>query len=604
MNRLTVNAMSKSLHEVSFGFALLDATYIIQDCNSRFASIMQQADEELRLKQLTTLFPEFTVFQFDKPHEFHRIDRNNGQSFTVDLFRFNHYPEPFFWIFCRDSTNYRQLQSQFDHLAEQIMMNNQMFNVLFDGIFICDGQGTCLYVNDAFLSLSGLKREDVIDRSVYELVEKKIVPNACSAKVLQTKEPATTINNYYQGRSCLVSGTPVFRNGELVRVISVVRDVTELQKLTDALANADSLSLSYRNRLRELEAKFEHIDIINTRSKAMKNIYDTAIKVAAVDSHVLLLGETGVGKDHMAKFIHNIRASQTEGSFIHVNCNAIPPTLIESELFGYEAGAFSGASRFGKAGLFELAQNGTLFLDEIGDLPLSIQVKLLHAIQERSFFRVGGTKNVQMKSRIIAATNVDLEKSVAEGKFRNDLYYRISVITIHIPPLRQRRDDIVPLALQLLENSNLKYKKNRYFSPKTVEFLLNYDWPGNIREMVNLIDRLVIMCDQDCIEPIHLGDYLLSRVKVTDFANVAVTTPANANRLSLRQRLDELEASIIEDCIHSHKTLKEASTALGIDLSTLVRKRQKYSSPKKSRRQKEKADSRVASQVEDRPKGE
>jgi PAS domain S-box-containing protein len=580
MNRLSVKAMSKSLIEVSFGFALLDTNFIIQDLNPRFASIMQKTVEELRMKRLTDFFAEFSVFQFDKPHEYRRISRDNGQTLSVDLFRFDDFPGSFYWLLCRDGTNYRQLQFQYDQQTEQIMLNHQMFNAMFDGIFICDGKGSVLYVNDAFLELSGLKREDVVGKSVYELMEHKIVPNACSAKVLESGEPTSIINNYYQGRSCLVSGTPVFNNGKLVRVISVVRDVTELQKLTDALAKADSLSLGYRHRLKELEAKSAHVDIINTRSKAMTNIYDTAIKVAAVDSHVLLLGETGVGKDHLAKFIHNIRTTQTEGSFIHVNCNAIPPTLIESELFGYEAGAFSGASRSGKAGLFELAQNGTLFLDEIGDLPLSAQVKLLHAIQDRCFFRVGGTKTVQMKARIIAATNADLEKLVAEGRFRSDLYYRISVITIRIPSLRHRRDDIVPLALHLLENSNLKYKKHRYFSPKTIEFLLNYDWPGNIREMMNLIERLVIMCNQDCIEPVHLGDNILSRVKVTDYANVTVIA-ANANKLPLRQRLDEYEASIIEESIRSHKTLKETSVALGIDLSTLVRKRQKYNSSSK-----------------------
>ncbi|MHC1760765.1 MAG: sigma 54-interacting transcriptional regulator [Negativicutes bacterium] len=577
MNRLSVNALSKSLNELSFGFALLDSHFVIQDLNPRFSSIMQKDIEMLRQKRLIDCFPEFSVFQFNEPHEFQRISRNNGQSLAVDLFRFDDFSHSFFWIFCRDSTNYRQLQYQFDQQTEQIMLDLQMFNVLFDGIFICDGHGKCLFVNDAFLQLSGLNREDVINKSVYELIEKKIVPNACSAKVLETRAPASTINNYYQGRSCLVSGTPVFNNQELVRVVSVVRDVTELQKLTDAVANADSLSLSYRHQLKELEIKSEHNDIINTRSKVMKNIYDTAIKAAAVDSHVLILGETGVGKDHLAKFIHNIRASHVDGCFINVNCNAIPPTLIESELFGYEPGAFSGANRSGKAGLLELAQNGTLYLDEIGDLPLSIQVKLLHAIQEHSFFRVGGTKTVHMKARIIAATNADLEKLIAEGKFRSDLYYRISVIVIRIPPLRLRRDDVIPLALHLLENSNTHYKKHRYFSPKTIEFILNYDWPGNIREMMNVIERMVVMCDQDCIEPTHLGDDLLRQVKVTDYANLGVNA-ASSSKLSLRQRLDEYEAAILEESIHSHKTLKEAALTLGIDLSTLVRKQQKFNS--------------------------
>ena len=575
MNRISVHAVSQDICQVSFGFALLDNNHIVQEVNPRFASMLQKAPEELLSAPLINFFPEMAVFKFDKPHEFERFSRTNGQFLAVDLFRVSAFPNHCYWIFCRDRTNYRQLQFQYDQLTEQLLINNQMFNALYDGLFVTDGRGQTLYVNDSFLKLSGLERDDVVGKNVYELMEKKIVPNSCSAKVLETKEPASIINNYYQGRSCLVSGTPVFKDGELVRVVSVIRDVTELQKLNDDVANAKSLSISYRNRLKELEAKSENSAIISTRSKVMKNIYETAMKVASVDSPILILGETGVGKDYLAKFIHNLNPCQTDGCFVTVNCNAIPPTLMESELFGYEAGAFSGANRFGKAGLFELAQNGTLFLDEIGDLPLNLQVKLLHAIQERCFYRVGGTKVINLKSRVIAATNVDLEKMVNEGKFRSDLYYRLSVIVIRIPPLRHRRDDIVPLALHFLEHYNTHYKKQRHFSPKTIEILLNFDWPGNIREMKNIIERLVIMSDQDCIEPVHFGEELLMQLKYTDAAVAPIASESRSDR-TLRQCLDELEATVLRDSIQSHKTLKDAATALGIDLSTLVRKQQKY----------------------------
>jgi len=575
MNRISINAISQDMCGVSFGFALLDNNHVVQNLNPRFASMLQRNPEELQSTPLINFFPELAVFHFDKPHEFQRFSRTNGQFLAVDLFKLSAFPDQCYWIFCRDSTSYRQLQFQYDQLTEQIMINNQMFNALFDGLFVTDGRGQTLYVNDAFLKLSGLVREDVVGRNVYELMEKKIVPNSCSAKVLETKEPASIINNYYQGRSCLVSGTPVFKDGGLVRVVSVIRDVTELQKLNDDVANAKSLSISYRNRVKELEAKSENSAIVTTRSKVMKNIYETAMKVSSVDSPILILGETGVGKDYLAKFIHNLNPCQTDGCFVTVNCNAIPPSLMESELFGYEPGAFSGANRYGKAGLFELAQNGTLFLDEIGDLPLTLQVKLLHAIQERCFYRVGGTKVINLKSRVIAATNVDLEKMVSEGKFRSDLYYRLSVIVIRIPPLRHRRDDIVPLALHFLECCNTHYKKHRHFSPKTIEILLNFDWPGNIREMKNIIERLVIMSDQDCIEPIHFGEELLMQLKYTDSALAPVSLEAGNDR-SLRQRLDEFEAAILKESIQSHKTLREAAIALGIDLSTLVRKQQKY----------------------------
>lgn len=578
MDNLLVN-----FENLSFGYAQLDNLLNIKKINTKFACILQKERTELLQGNITTFFPELKIFSFQKPHEFEQISRSNGQTLSLDLFRIKFLNKHTFLLFCRDRTKYQQLKEQVTQINEQVALNNEMFNVLYDGLFITDNHGVTIYVNDAFLNLSGLKREAVIGKSVFYLMENNIVPNSCSAIVLRTKEPAITINDYYQGKSCLVSGNPVFQEGVLKRVVCVIRDVTELNSLKTKLENITSLSLSYKYQLKEIEVKNKNKGVIETRSKIMKDIYDKAIKVAPVDSPILLLGETGVGKDFLASFIHELSDRSNDGHFVKVNCGAIPENLLESELFGYEPGAFTGASKQGKAGLFELANTGTLFLDEIGDIPLHLQVKLLNALQDKKIYRIGGTKIIKLQARIIAATNADLEQLIKEGKFRRDLYYRLNVMTIKIPALRERRDDIMPLAMSFLEEFNRQYHKTRYFSPRVIELFLSYDWPGNIREMKNIIERLVIISDQDCIEARTFEEHIISGIKYTDTLDYYIPDSRKEPvKMGLKKRLEQYEASIIKEAITNYPSLKEAADALEIDLSTLVRKKQRHGVYKKT----------------------
>jgi transcriptional regulator with PAS, ATPase and Fis domain len=301
----------------------------------------------------------------------------------------------------------------------------------------------------------------------------------------------------------------------------------------------------------------------------MKNVFEKALKVAAVDATVLLLGETGVGKDFLAKFIHDASERKKQGHFVKINCGAIPETLLESELFGYERGAFTGADKQGKAGLFEIAKHGTLFLDEIGEIPRALQVKLLNALQDKKIYRLGGTNVIELQARIIAATNADLEKLIDEGKFRKDLYHRLNVVTIHIPALRDRYDDILPMAMSFLAEFNGQYGRNCYFSPKTLELFLSYDWPGNIRELKNTVERLVIMSNADCILPQSFEESV--SVDRPDLA-AGADVPGGP----LRDRLRRYEEQCIREAIDRTATLYEAADLLQIDLSTLVRKKQRY----------------------------
>ncbi len=579
---MQISKIYEQMDDISFGVAILDNTLLIKNINTRFASILQKEKEGLLERYIYNFLPEIKVFSFNKPHSFETIERTNGQTLSLDLIKTKNGNNTEFLVFCRDRTKYQQLSEQIDQLNEQILTFHKMLNVLHDGLFITDNQGVTLYVNDAFLALSGLNRDDLIGKSVYYLMEKNILPNSSSAMVLRTKAPTSTINNYFKGNSCLVSGNPVFVNGELTRVVNIVRDVSELENLRNSLNNATSLSLGYKHQLKEIAVKQTNKHILDTRSKIMKNIYDKAIKIATVDSPVLILGETGVGKDFLAKFIHDVSERDNDGCFVKVNCGAIPEPLLESELFGYEPGAFTGAQKQGKAGLFEVAGNGTLYLDEIGDMPLHLQVKLLNALQDKQIYRVGGTKTINLQARIIAATNANLEMLIEAGKFRRDLYYRLNVIDIKLPPLRHRRDDVIPLAMDFLEQFNQQHNKSHYFSPDTLELFLTYDWPGNIREMKNTIERLVVISDNECIEPKSFEESLSSTLTYTDSADLfEMKTPNSLAKLDFKQKVEHYEYSLIKEAVEGHNTLKEAAEALNIDLSTLVRKKKKFISNNK-----------------------
>jgi transcriptional regulator with PAS, ATPase and Fis domain len=337
-------------------------------------------------------------------------------------------------------------------------------------------------------------------------VEEGILPYSCTVHAVEQRKAVSASIKYYQGKDAIVSSTPLFDEaGRIIRVISNVRDISELNNLHEKLKNIKGIAKGYQRELKAMQ--ITNSDEIRTlvRSRVMENLYDLIMKVADTDLQLLIRGESGVGKTAMAKFVHAASERQHTGNFIHVNCSAIPESLLESELFGYEEGSFTGAKKF-KTGLFELANKGTMFLDEIGDMPLPLQAKILNVLQERKFYRVGGTKEVEVDVRIIAATNTNLEQLIAKGAFRQDLYYRLNVIPVRIPPLAERREDILPLITYYLDKSNQRYKRNKSIAPEAIEILLKYNWPGNIREVMNVIERIVVIVDSPIIERRHLAE--------------------------------------------------------------------------------------------------
>jgi transcriptional regulator with PAS, ATPase and Fis domain len=304
----------------------------------------------------------------------------------------------------------------------------------------------------------------------------------------------------------------------------------------------------------------------------METILKTASRVANFSSPILIQGESGVGKDMLAQYIHDSSDVSDTGPFVQINCSAIPETLLESELFGYDAGAFTGASSKGKIGLLELANNGTLFLDEIGEMPLSLQVKMLQVLQTNTLMRLGGTKKIVLNTRIIAATNSNLEKLMAAGRFRQDLYYRLNVIPITIPPLRERKEDLVPLMLHFLEKNNQKMNLHLRLSPHAAEILASYAWPGNVRELGNVLENMMIMAETDVIDEQYIPTHITQAVKKPLY----IDTPDYFDSYDLTEIIPVVEREVIRKAIEEFGPLRNVAKHLGIDLSTLVRKKRKY----------------------------
>ncbi|MCQ5030979.1 sigma 54-interacting transcriptional regulator [Flavonifractor sp. DFI.6.63] len=449
-------------------------------------------------------------------------------------------------------------------------------NSIYDGVCIYDGQGRPVYANDAHMKYLGFQEDEFwrIDLDTMIRLDPPLVSRAVTLEVLKTKQPRTRMVDYYRtGKSCLVSAMPFYLETGEVLVTSIIRDVTELLALQRRVEESEALQENYRSRVKELESNYVNPTIARTKSKAMSDIFEKASRIFNITAPVLLGGETGVGKDFFAKYLHE--NSTMEGPFIKVNCGAIPDNLLESELFGYEAGAFTGANKKGKAGLIELADNGTLYLDEIADLPLALQVKLLGVIQDRQVSRLGGTKSKPINFRIIAATNADLKARIAAGLFRADLYYRLNVISFNLPPLRQRREDIFPLADFFLRELNTEYHKHMFFEPRAIRLLNAYDWPGNIRELKNTLERIVVMINESCITRETLEQNLLSWETHSDLSDKPGATLLNTPG-ELKEKVARFEQAIIAEAIRDYGTLNKAAEALGIDVSTLVRKKKKF----------------------------
>lgn len=430
-----------------------------------------------------------------------------------------------------------------------------------EGIYICDADLKCVRVNSAYTRITGLKEEELIGKTSIELQRNGTISKAVGVIVKRDRKVVSLIQKFRSGKNVLVTGTPVFRDKQLFRIVITARDLSELNQLETQLNDAEERSERY---LRELSLYKEHVksEKIVANSPQMKQIINLIPKISKADSPVLLLGESGTGKEVLARLIHET-SHGADSPFIKVNCGAIPDDLLESELFGYVKGAFTGANEKGKPGLIEIAENGSLFLDEVGELPLKLQVKLLRVLQDFEVTRLGSTKSRKVSFRLICATNRSLKEMMEKGEFREDLFYRINVLPIMIPPLRERKDDILPFILKTTERLSSKYGILKTISPDVLKILEGYHWPGNIRELENVIERIFIMTDDNTI-------------KVKDLPSNIAADKVRKDVYTLKEKMQIIERDIIKDILKQSTSLRDAAKKLGMDASTLTRKCQKY----------------------------
>ncbi|MBA9027370.1 sigma 54-interacting transcriptional regulator [Peribacillus huizhouensis] len=466
----------------------------------------------------------------------------------------------------KDITEAVDLAEQITDLKEVQTLLEAIILSSNDAISVVDEEGRGLIINPAYTRITGLSREEIIGKpataDIYE-------GDSVHMRVLQTRRPVRGVNMRLgpKRKEVIVNVAPIIVDGRLKGSVGVVHDVTEIQQLTAELSRA-------RQIIRTLEAKYTFADIIG-KSEEMNLPIEQAKLCAKTPATVLLRGESGTGKELFAHAIHNA-SDRKYNKFVRVNCAAISESLLESELFGYDDGAFTGAKRGGKKGFFEEANNGSIFLDEIGELKTHMQVKLLRVLQENEIVRVGGTTPIPINVRVIAATNINLEKAISDGSFREDLYFRMNRMPIHISPLRNRKEDIKELAIHLIQKINQEYGRTiEDISVGAIERLKQYHWPGNVRELENILGRTIIFMklNETIIEEHHIPDFIESYEKAIPLKNEHIQSESQ----SLSEQMDRYEHQLIKQALMKNSGNKtNTAKMLGVSVRNLYYKMEKH----------------------------
>ncbi|MGO1368963.1 MAG: sigma 54-interacting transcriptional regulator [Senegalia sp. (in: firmicutes)] len=468
----------------------------------------------------------------------------------------------------RDITEIQGLSNQVNNLKEMQSMLEGIFYATQDAISVVDKNGINLMINPAYTRLTGLSEKDIIGKiATADIAEGESI----HLKVLETKSRVknTKIKVGPNRKEVIANAAPIIVDDELKGSVGVLHDVSDIMKATDELNLAKKI-------IRSLEAKYTFEDIVGNNI-LLKEAIEKAKKAADVPATVLLRGESGTGKELFAHAIHNA-SDRKFNQFVKVNCAALSESLLESELFGYVEGAFTGAKKSGKKGLFEQASGGTIFLDEIGEVSSNIQVKLLRVLQEKEIIRVGDTESIDIDIRIIGATNMDLEKAVEEGNFREDLYYRLNVLPIIIPALRYRKDDLGDLVYNSTRKLNQEYGRAvNDISDEALEILKKHDWPGNVRELENIVGRAIInmRLNENKIEKSHLPKIT---EKYKENMNMNIETRKHEQSFEeLNEILDSTEKEYITKVLDENKGNKTLTAKiLGISIRSLYYKLERH----------------------------
>lgn len=470
------------------------------------------------------------------------------------------------WLSCLDTgldedmkeLSREELEDEFTRVDKVCRQLNTIIEFSTNPLFVTNGAGDVIKINAAYERLSGFDRSEILGKNVKDL-EGTLMSQSSTLIAIATKKSTTLEQTLVRrGITGVPTSIPIFSGDTLEMVISNNWDPDEIDELRTRLEKEEKRSQKYLNELEQLREQLLNKQDIIARDKLTLNVLYRASKVAGVDSSVLIVGETGTGKEEFAKYIH-FMSRRKGGPFIKVNCGAIAQGLIESEFFGYEKGAFTGANTNGKKGIFEIADNGTLFLDEIGELPLDMQVKLLRVLQEQEFMRVGGSVPIKINVRVLSATNRDLRQMMQEKLFREDLYYRLSVVVLEIPPLRSRPDDIVPLAVHFLGTLNKRYGMKKMLTKSAFQLMKSYSWPGNVRELKNILEEVVVMSESN-------------KISKEDFTISNNPEQRLAGEESLEQILQETEYKYLRLALEKHQSIRKAADSLSIPPTTYARR--------------------------------
>lgn len=541
---------------------------IIVDPNDRVVFISQVGKTYLKLE-------EGSIYHHDLTGVITDHEKESIQKVMIGSREFTLYWSPIVQkdiyygalaIISEKSTD-NHLENDLEDAQNLLEVYETVFYTAYEGIIVVDSEGYIIKFNKAYEEFLGLKEDNVVGKHVTEVLE-----NTRMHIVAKTGEAEIGQVQRIQGHEMIASRIPIIKGDKIIGAVGKVlfQDVKELKSLAQKMEVVESKFNYYRKKINKLQEAKYSFDNILTQNKQVQYLKNMARKVAESNSTILLEGETGTGKELFAHAIHKA-SFRKYGSFVKVNCPAIPKDLLESEFFGYEDGAFTGAVKGGKPGKFELAMGGTIFLDEIGAMPLEMQVKLLRVIQESEFERIGGTRSINLDIRIIAATNESLEELMLNKKFRKDLYYRINVIRLTLPPLRDRKDDIPVIADAITKDLCLELQQeHKEFSTEAMEVLIKYHWPGNIRELHNVIEQVINFIPRRIIHARDLPEFIFQADSTEEYQE-------EYQGLNLKYKISRVEKEAIEKAlIITEGNKSKAAELLGIHRTSLYKKIVEY----------------------------
>lgn len=453
------------------------------------------------------------------------------------------------------------MQMEIYHKDLQLEFYKRIIDNMEEEVFITDEYGFIQFLNPYAEKVCGVTMKDIVGWHVEDLEKHGIISSSISKEVFKCGTTCNKIMELHTGETVLATGIPLYdKNGNLINVLATSKNIAELRDILSHLQDITSELGQKEQQIKELKQKVITQENYVLESEAMQEVKKTILKIAPTGATVLIEGESGAGKEVVADLLHKL-GSRADQPFVKINCAMIPEHLLESEFFGYEPGAFTGATRSGKRGKIETANNGTLFLDEIGEMPLNLQAKILEFLQDREIVRVGGMKRIPVDVRVIAATNRDLQTMVRDGSFRRDLYYRLNVVSIHVAPLRKRTGDIMPLTSVFLQKYNARYGKSKVMAPSVLTYFLKYAWPGNVRELMHIVERLLIISDHDVITMEDVNKVFADNQEKL----------ANNEISSLRQAKQQMEISMVRQAYETYRSSYKVGEVLGISQPAVMK---------------------------------